>query len=622
MKKILWLLLIAVALIIPSNSYAGIYNNSGTTPEDSIAFTFQFLDSLGQAVAGAADDSVYILVFYPGGEEAFRDSMVYTDANVVEELWEDLAGGDQYSLQYSVSEIDGSGLEGTYKVVVTANDNSLTLNSSFHYEFQLYATNNYSTTLDFLVDSLQGVIDSLQNQDNWVAKEVSLLITSDNIGINWGDITNQSTSVNLSATTTNLVNTATAVTNDVGITATAVDNIWDEDTTGHKTDPNMGYWITQSVAGDISDADMISIIDTLLNKLVSDTAAATIMSKIVRDASAASAQAIANNTDIGLVIDTVNGIMDTLQNQDDWVLQATVAGRTLDIAVTGTAGVDFDNIAGGLGAGEIDANAIGASELATTAVDEIWEYDSANVSGAQAMGTMLKDTSAYQGSAASLDTSQIKTLATNNPTLFYGPTAGGTGTDTLSFYVIDTTGTDTALSDVKVTVKNSGGSTVAVNITDATGQISLYLDAGTYTVIGKQSPASPTMHLFDSRSLTVSGNSTDSLFGYDLEIGSSSIPGLCRVYGYLFSSNGLAEIDAEVKASLPDGVVRTSGSIISPYGVTSTTDSTGYFFLDLIPSDSLIPSSTKYEISISRPDGSILRKRITVPDLSSWKLVW
>lgn len=52
------------------------------------------------------------------------------------------------------------------------------------------------------------------------------------VGVDWANVEGQGTSVNLSATTTNLVNTATAVTNDVGITATAVSDIWDELLTG------------------------------------------------------------------------------------------------------------------------------------------------------------------------------------------------------------------------------------------------------------------------------------------------------------------------------------------------------------------------------------------------------
>lgn len=47
-------------------------------------------------------------------------------------------------------------------------------------------------------------------------------------GIDWGNIENKTTANDLSGTDIQLADTTTTVTNDVGITATSVDNIWDE----------------------------------------------------------------------------------------------------------------------------------------------------------------------------------------------------------------------------------------------------------------------------------------------------------------------------------------------------------------------------------------------------------
>lgn len=52
-------------------------------------------------------------------------------------------------------------------------------------------------------------------------------------------------------------------------------------------------------------------------------------------------------------------------------LQSTTAGRTLDVAATGEAGVDFGNVLGTLDAAEIGADAITAAKLAADAVAEI-----------------------------------------------------------------------------------------------------------------------------------------------------------------------------------------------------------------------------------------------------------
>ena len=242
MKRFLFLIGVALCL---STVKAGIYNNSGTTAEDSICFVFKYLDSLGNPVAAAANDSVYIAVNYPGGIEAFRDSMVYNNAKITASTWEDLAGGESYTLRYAVADIDGTPVEGTYNVTVTANDNSLTLNSSWSSEFQLYTTGNFSTTLDsigiaaltslYALDSLADVLDSLESisvalkaardslQFLVTATGFSTLTTSDNIGINWADVSNPTTAVNLSATNIDVDQVVASVSGAVGSVAGNVD---------------------------------------------------------------------------------------------------------------------------------------------------------------------------------------------------------------------------------------------------------------------------------------------------------------------------------------------------------------------------------------------------------------
>jgi hypothetical protein len=73
---------------------------------------------------------------------------------------------------------------------------------------------------------------------------------------------------------------------------------------------------------------------------------------------------------------------------------------------------------------------------------------------------------------------------------------------------------------------------------------------------------------------------------------------------------------------LPSGVARSGERVISPFAVTTLSDAAGYFALDLIPSDSLHPSGAKYEFSITRQDGTILRQRVQVPAQTSWRLDW
>jgi len=77
-----------------------------------------------------------------------------------------------------------------------------------------------------------------------------------------------------------------------------------------------------------------------------------------------------------------------------------------------------------------------------------------------------------------------------------------------------------------------------------------------------------------------------------------------------------------VEAQLTEGVVRHEGVIISPYKVIAASDSLGYFYLDLIPSTKLMPGDTKYQISAAYPAGTVLKKKIQVPDVASWQLSW
>ena len=79
---------------------------------------------------------------------------------------------------------------------------------------------------------------------------------------------------------------------------------------------------------------------------------------------------------------------------------------------------------------------------------------------------------------------------------------------------------------------------------------------------------------------------------------------------------------AKVQAALPDGARRSGGAVIVPNPVATESDSTGDFYLDLIPSQYLLPDSTQYEITITYPDGAIIREKTSVPDVPSWLFVW
>ncbi len=161
-------------------------------------------------------------------------------------------------------------------------------------------------------------------------------------------------------------------------------------------------------------------------------------------------------------------------------------------------------------------------------------------------------------------------------------------------------------------------SLVAVGITDSDGRASFNLDNGSYLAI-----ASAGGYVFGAHdTIIINGPTTDTVFGDQFDPGVPASPGLCRVYGHLYALNGEPETNATITASLPAGIALYNGVLVSPSALTATTDADGYFYIDLIPSDLMEPSGTKYEFTIARSDGVILRQRQEVPNLTEWRLGW
>ncbi len=154
-------------------------------------------------------------------------------------------------------------------------------------------------------------------------------------------------------------------------------------------------------------------------------------------------------------------------------------------------------------------------------------------------------------------------------------------------------------------------------VTDVSGHATANLDAGSYLVTA----TAPGFMFGAFDTLAISGAKTDTVPGTWFDPGTPSSPSLCRVYGYLFTTDGRAETDAKIIARLPGGVTLQNGNIISPTPVTATVNESGYFYLDLIPSP-LLNGSPSYEFTINRSDGTILRKRVSVPNSANWQLSW
>ena len=159
---------------------------------------------------------------------------------------------------------------------------------------------------------------------------------------------------------------------------------------------------------------------------------------------------------------------------------------------------------------------------------------------------------------------------------------------------------------------------IATGRSNTNGELLFNLDPGNYLITANS--AGYLFSAFDT--ITVSGAGEDSLVGYSFDPGQPSQPNLCRAYAYLYNINGNPESQATIMASLPGGVARSGQNIISPFKVSTTSDSLGYFYLDLIPTDSLNPSGQLYEITIAKKDGTIMRQRISIPSTTNWQISW
>jgi hypothetical protein len=196
--------------------------------------------------------------------------------------------------------------------------------------------------------------------------------------------------------------------------------------------------------------------------------------------------------------------------------------------------------------------------------------------------------------------------------------SGGAGAYSYTLVAFDSS-LNQPVPQVAIAVRNiTQSALVATGRTDSGGEASFNLDADSFVVI-----ATAAGYLFDAcDTIVVAGTGVDTVYGDQFDPGTPASPSLCRVYGYVYNLSGAPEAGASVSAHLPSGVAQSASGIISPFFISTTTDSTGYFYLDLIPSDSLTPAGLKYEFTITRTDGTIMRQRLTVPDSTQWRLTW
>jgi len=196
-------------------------------------------------------------------------------------------------------------------------------------------------------------------------------------------------------------------------------------------------------------------------------------------------------------------------------------------------------------------------------------------------------------------------------------TGGGANACSLyAFTIEDTTAIQAAFIRV---MNNSENATAARGYTDSEGRANFYLDPGTYKLWSWKA-GQVFAPLPDT--VIVAGSVKDTVWATTFDPGEPPEPELCRVYGWIYGLSGEGLSSVTVSAKINQSPLRYESTVISPYYQSTTSDTAGYWYLDLYPNAVLTPDDSQYEFIIYHSSGAVLRKKVTVPEQSSWQLTW
>ena len=196
----------------------------------------------------------------------------------------------------------------------------------------------------------------------------------------------------------------------------------------------------------------------------------------------------------------------------------------------------------------------------------------------------------------------------------------GAGTGTNQVKIITKQTSDSAeIIGTSVQVLNSTQtSTLGLLTTGPGGDATFALDAATYKVRMYK----PGWQFTVPETLIVAGDTTATYWATIFNPGNPASADLCRVYGWVKDLNSVAVNGAKIEVKNKTVPLRFGSVVISPFYKTTTTNSSGYWYLDLYPSADLTPATSTYDFLIYISAGTILRMSHTVPDSTSWELTW
>lgn len=358
MKKLLFLIVVGM-LVLPIVAEAGFLGLKKV--DEFISMPLITLDSNG---IRRKPDSVHIFVYRSDSTALVYENRSTTYPFAIGVDTSKIYGDTTYYFVDQIQDIDGAPPNAQYDLTVHV----------VMWAATGLATDNWGT-VQVINDSLQNYLDSLLDIRTETAglNGLTPLQAADNIGINWADISNPTTGVGLTNTTILSVGTATNVTN---LEATAVDDIWDADTS--TADAAAGFGLALARGWDTT----IAIIDTL--------------QRFTKPAT-----------------DTLQGIIDTLQLQDGWVArEASLYDPATDSVIVDASSAQVtgglipliadttwlsllearDGVAGSFGDSAQGWGATSAGGTDTLNIKTMMERNFTSASGGDGWANMLADT--------------------------------------------------------------------------------------------------------------------------------------------------------------------------------------------------------------------------------------
>jgi len=213
------------------------------------------------------------------------------------------------------------------------------------------------------------------------------------------------------------------------------------------------------------------------------------------------------------------------------------------------------------------------------------------------MGDSLGNPTYVQGAAGTLDTNQIKTCANNNPAIFYGPTSSGSGANSWTIHVIDTTagaGSPVAVSGAKIAIYDMAESLEGQLISGSSGYATFTVALDSFAVVVAKSgtflvQSDPN----DTITVAINGQ-TDTVW---VTFNAATLPtvgnpDMATLFVHYYQA-GTPTRGARLKASNDNIVYDTAnGIVMGPIYDSDPTDSTGLASV-VVPKSYIFSDSTK-----------------------------